>query len=187
MTWSYSDKEKNPQKTYTVVIRNSDGVEIINTGAITSQNRYYSVPSASRLLEGTNYNWKVSVTDSTGASADGRVCYFKTTGTSTVASPDKPGLTSCYGTISNPTETTTKPTLTWTYHHSKNVPQGSYKLTVCAATTNATVIDIPWTSGTATSYDVTSTVLSEDVMYYWKIQVKDTSGRMSPLSLPQLR
>jgi len=182
LTWSYSDKEKNPQKTYTVVIRNSDGVEVINTGAITSQNRYYSVPSASRLLEGTNYNWKVSVTDSTGAAADGRVCYFKTTGTSTVASPDKPGLTSCYGTLSNPTETTTKPTLTWTYHHSKNVPQGSYKLTVCAATTNATVIDIPWTSGAATSYDVTSTVLSEDVMYYWKIQVKDTSGRMSPIS-----
>lgn len=69
LQWSYSDTDGDAQSAYNVVIETSSGSLILDTGFVTSPNKYYDVPKG--LLNGGQvYRWKVTAKDATGLTSN---------------------------------------------------------------------------------------------------------------------
>jgi hypothetical protein len=169
LSWKHNDPEAAAQSAYQVLIYNSGGALIHDTGKVASANQFYDVPSAVLSFDGTYY-WRVRSWDAANqASPYSADAYIHTN-----RSPNAPASPSPTGTSTSPgVVNTLTPRYSWTFSDSDpSDTQSAFQVLVYDAA-GALKHDSGKVASTNKYYDQPATILAWGAKYYWKVRTWD--------------
>lgn len=167
--WSFTDPSPvDFQTQYQVIVeRNSDGLQILDTGIVVSGVAQVATP-INQAYKDTLLRWKVRVWDSDAVASDWSdyaTFYYRDTPTVVITSPSANGAT-----VQNP-----QPQVTWTFNAAGGRTQAEYR--VVFSRPNGWTFDSGWQAGSVTSYRPPNPILSAPISdYSLTISVRDNTG-----------
>lgn len=173
LTWQYNSTSPDAQTAFQVIVRRqSDGVEVYDSGKIVSNILSHQIP-ASELVFNVAYQWQVrtwSGTDITGPYSE--TALFKTS--------QKPVVT-----ITAPADDaivqTSSPTINWTYSDPESTAQKGYRVLVkqianTGETDGPVIVDQQNSNSDATTYTLPAEALANDTRYIVQVFATDSDG-----------
>lgn len=166
LTWQHNPGSgNNSQASYQVIIvRQSDSVEMYDSGKTTATGSSLIVPGGASLAYGTAYQWKVRTWDS-----EDLVSPYST---NALFKPSQPPI----AIITNPTSgvvTSETPTIEWTYSDPESTLQSQYRVKLYDFD-SALLFDSTFINGTDVSYQLPAGYLQNGENYQIGVTVKDS-------------
>lgn len=175
LTWQFNPGTANDTQTayQVIVIRQSDSVEMYDSGKVTSTDEFINIPSGANLVFGVSYQWKVRTYD-TGdrVSTYSSNALFKPSEkpTATISTP-----------IDESTIETNVPTIEWVYDDPEETAQTAYRVKILNDDKSVTIYDSGLLVSSDNSHDIPAGYLFTTETYFAQVTVRDSDNILSDL------
>ena len=170
--WDFQDNNvDDTQSAYQVIVyRQSDGVQMYDSGKVTSGSTQATIPGGASLAYNVPYQWKVRTWDAADlAGPYSDLFLFKATHAPT-------GVMQIPGALDSSLDTDS-PTVSWTYSHTEGVGQRAYRVIVTAQGDPTDVVyDSDWIFRTDLTHDIPAGYLVNGGLYSAHVELLNQEG-----------